>query len=98
MYRGKVVETADADELFLQPRHPYSISLIASVPSTDPDHTTWRAADRSPRQAEPEGSADGCPYAPLCPKRQAKCWEAAPALLPESGDHRVACYFPEIRS
>jgi peptide/nickel transport system ATP-binding protein len=98
MYRGKIVETADAEELFLRPRHPYSISLIASVPSADPDHTTWRAAERSPRQAEAEGPAEGCPYAPLCPKRKGECLQAAPELLPENGDHRVACYFPEIPS
>jgi peptide/nickel transport system ATP-binding protein len=98
MYRGKIVETANADELFLRPRHPYSINLIASVPSADPDHTTWRASDRSPRPAEGDTLADGCAYAPLCPRRQEKCWQAPPELLPENGDHRVACYFPEIPS
>ncbi len=95
MYRGKIVEMADADDLFLRPRHPYSISLIASVPNADPDNATWQAADRSRRQTEPEAPADGCPYAPLCPKRQLQCLQAEPALLPDPGEHRVACYFPE---
>jgi peptide/nickel transport system ATP-binding protein len=95
LYKGKVVESALADELFGQPRHPYTVNLIASVPSADPD-AAGSLIGGNPRLAPGEliEDAPGCPYAPSCQNRQELCWKTSPELLPEGLGHRVACHFP----
>jgi oligopeptide/dipeptide ABC transporter ATP-binding protein len=86
MYRGRIIEEATVDDLFAQPRHPYTQLLLESVPSLDgPQKLTSRTAFESAETSE------GCAFAPRCPYATEECIAVNP-LLEESQDHQVACH------
>jgi peptide/nickel transport system ATP-binding protein len=92
MYAGKVIEEAPVEELFAQPRHPYTQGLIRSIPRID------RAATRRSRLESIAGvvpslldPAPGCRFAPRCPFARAVCLEASPPLREVAAGHKVAC-------
>jgi oligopeptide/dipeptide ABC transporter ATP-binding protein len=75
MYRGRIVETAPKDELFANPRHPYTRMLLAAIPR--PQAHRPEAAVDAENPAEPPEC--GCAFAPRCAFAQARCWaEAVP--------------------
>ena len=98
MYLGKIVELADADELFAKPRHPYTAALLSATVVADPD-----AAEKRHRVIltgdvpSPINPPSGCAFHPRCPKAQALCSVEQPPLEVKTGDpstHRAACHFP----
>jgi oligopeptide transport system ATP-binding protein len=92
MYAGKVVETAPTDELFVNPRHPYTLGLLSSVPRLDEQRTSeLRTIEGAPPdllQPPP-----GCPFMPRCAFARAIC-RTMPPLDPVAGNaaHRKACW------
>ena len=92
MYAGKVVEEASVDELFEDPRHPYTQGLIRSIPRIDRDATQKvrleTIAGTVPRLIAP---GEGCRFAPRCKFASAACTAATPALRTVAPGHRVAC-------
>ena len=72
MYAGKIVETATAKELYANPRHPYTLGLLKSVPRLD-QSTKDRARARSRAAARPDQSAAGLPVRPRCAYKIDKC-------------------------
>jgi oligopeptide transport system ATP-binding protein len=98
MYLGRIAEIADADELYLRPRHPYTNALLSAVPVPDPDTSDLRQQiilHGDP--PSPVAPPSGCYFHPRCPKAQQRCVEEAPALTPALGDpadHLTACHFP----
>jgi peptide/nickel transport system ATP-binding protein len=92
MYAGQVVEEASVDELFANPRHPYTQGLIRSIPRIDraATHKTRLEAipGTVPRLIEP---APGCRFASRCRHAMPACSAATPALRELSPGHRVAC-------
>ena len=77
MYAGKPVETAPVDELFNQPRMPYTIGLLGSIPRLD----AGRGQPLTPIEGSPPSLValpPGCPFTPRCPARIAKCSEVEP--------------------
>ncbi len=98
MYLGKVVETAECDDLFETTRHPYTKSLLSALPVPDPDK-----ADRRERiilagdVPNPISPPSGCRFHTRCPKARPDCVEVEPRLEPVLGDppvHRAACLHP----
>ena len=92
MYAGKVVETAPTDELFANPRHPYTLGLLASVPRLDEQrHSQLKTIEGSPPDLIKPPS--GCPFMPRCAFARAIC-RTMPALDPLAGksDHLKACW------
>ena len=94
MYLGRIVETADADELCERPLHPYTEALMASVPVPDPDHAL--------RAALPEGDVPsasspptGCAFHPRCPYAEDVCRSERPELVEAGGGHLVACHLAD---
>ena len=92
MYAGKVVETAPTDEIFANPRHPYTLGLLASVPRLDEERTTQL---RTIEGAPPDllKPPPGCPFMPRCAFARAIC-KTMPPLDPVGGDsrHLKACW------
>lgn len=96
LYLGRVVELAPRRELFAAPLHPYTRSLLASVPSFHPP-----SGQRKRRVAVPMGESpgsetllSGCPYHPRCPAAQNRCRRERPDLHDVREGGAVACFFP----
>ena len=93
MYLGHIVEFADSDELFENPLHPYTNSLLSAIPVPDPD--VARNNKRIIMQGDipsPLNAPSGCPFRTRCPKATPQCAEARPKLIEVKPGHQVACH------
>ena len=93
MYLGKMVELADANEIYDHPLHPYSKSLLSAVPVPDPKIA--RANQRIVLSGDipsPLNAPSGCPFRTRCPYACDKCAESMPDFQEVSADHFVACH------
>jgi oligopeptide/dipeptide ABC transporter ATP-binding protein len=95
MYAGKPVEQGTVDEIFYEPRMPYTLGLIGSLPRMDES----RGHRLTPVHGTPPSMLNlppGCPFRPRCPMHQDICAEVEPALMPigPSG-HVSACHFSD---
>jgi peptide/nickel transport system ATP-binding protein len=93
MYLGKICELAPADDLYREPRHPYTNALLASA--VEPDPTAPRR--HAPLQGEPPSPVSppsGCRFRTRCPNVQDRCATEEPKLEEITPGHRVACHFP----
>ncbi len=91
MYAGKIVESGDAKEIYHNPRHPYTVGLLASVPRLDQP----RGAKLVPIVGQPPDLArldDGCPFRPRCRFAVERCELENPGLTTIEGDHQAACW------
>ncbi len=93
MYLGRIVELANADELYLKPRHPYTEALLNAVPVPDPGHP--RPAALSGEIPSPVHPPSGCYFHPRCPYAQAICQQQSPPLSNVGPNHLSACHFHE---
>jgi peptide/nickel transport system ATP-binding protein len=98
MYAGKVVEEADVDALFADPRHPYTQGLIRSIPRIDLD------SEHKTRLEAIGGSVPilinppvGCRFAPRCKSAMSVCTEKEPLLREISPGHRMACHLGDTQ-
>ena len=76
MYLGRIVEIGDTDEIFANPRHPYTVSLLRAIPDPDPARSIPRDLPRGeiPDAAQPPL---GCRFHPRCPRAFEVCgWES----------------------
>ncbi|MFB3127556.1 MAG: ABC transporter ATP-binding protein, partial [Candidatus Acidiferrales bacterium] len=91
MYAGRVVEMAETEELFTNPRHPYTIALLRAVP---------RLEYGSRQRLEPIAGTPpdltrlptGCSFYDRCPFRQERCQEEAPSLAAVGEQHLASCW------
>ena len=96
MYLGHIVEFADSDELFENPLHPYTNSLLSAIPVPDP-----KIAKNNKRiimQGDipsPLNAPSGCPFRTRCPKATEKCALERPRLVEVKPGHQVACHLVE---
>ena len=90
MYLGRIVEVAPAAQLFAQPLHPYTQTLLAALPSDHPSQRRPRLAIHGD-MPDPNSIGTGCRFASRCPHVQPRCRTEDPTLtMPQSG-HEVAC-------
>lgn len=94
MYMGKIVETGQTEKVILNPRHPYTQLLLASVPIPDPFHRRPRPS-RIREPPSPINLASGCKFHPRCPYRDKLCTVTEPQLQRIKDGRSVACHFFE---
>lgn len=92
MYAGHVVETADTYEIFGNPRHPYTLGLMRSIPRVD---ARERRKLNPIRGLPPDliDLPDMCPFVPRCDYAQPRCEEGRPPLRTVGPNHQAACWF-----
>jgi oligopeptide transport system ATP-binding protein len=94
MYAGHIVETASTEEIFANPRHPYTVGLLKSIPRLDAE----RKEKLEPIRGLPPDLIDlpdMCPFVPRCNFAREKCEQKNPPLLQVSEGHHAACWFWE---
>jgi peptide/nickel transport system ATP-binding protein len=97
MYVGKLVEMADTEELFLEPLHPYTEALLASVPTPDPHRrrrgaTSGRQVALRGEVADPSNPPSGCYFHPRCPYAVDRCKTETPVLRELRPNRFVSCH------
>jgi oligopeptide/dipeptide ABC transporter ATP-binding protein len=91
MYAGKIVEQGSARDVYADPRHPYTMGLLQSVPRLD----VPRKAKLHPIDGQPPDLTHlpgGCAFAPRCQYAVARCQLEVPPLMPVAADHVSACW------
>jgi oligopeptide transport system ATP-binding protein len=91
MYSGFIVEEGDVDEIYAQPRHPYTLGLLRSIPRLD----LGRQKRLVPIEGLPPDLLEPpthCPFAPRCQFAFDRCWQENPVLESVSPQHRAACW------
>jgi len=92
MYLGRIVEIADAEQLYQKPRHPYTEALLNAVPIPDPNRVRQHQI-LSGEIPSPIDPPRGCHFHPRCPYAQEICRQEYPALIEQSTGHQAACHF-----
>ncbi len=91
MYGGYIIEEANVYELYANPRHPYTLGLIGSLPQIHEDvHKKLFSIEGMPPVLYQTPNL--CPFAPRCKWVTERCWKENPALEAVSDGHRVACW------
>ena len=91
MYAGKIVETGTAEQIYLNPKHPYTLALLNSVPRLDASERVRLAAI----QGLPPDLIDlpeGCSFAPRCKFAYDRCITETPVLMETDEGHSSACW------
>jgi oligopeptide/dipeptide ABC transporter ATP-binding protein len=104
MYLGRIVEVADADKLYEDPKHPYTAALLSAVPK---GHGDGRVTQRIVLQGDVPSPVDppsGCPFHPRCPRARIvsgkkdevpeNCRTEMPPLGEVARNHYAACWYP----
>lgn len=97
MYLGRIVEMADAEELYQHPKHPYTKALLSAIPMPDPSRRKERIILRGDVPS-PISPPNGCHFNPRCPMAQDICRVEYPQLRElgaPGSSHRSACHFAE---
>jgi len=92
MYLGKIVELADADDLYEDPKHPYSQALLSANPRMGTEEKRERIILKGDIP-NPINRPSGCAFNPRCPKVEDICRTNSPELM-TIGNRVVACHFP----
>ncbi|OVE84627.1 ABC transporter ATP-binding protein [Natronolimnobius baerhuensis] len=99
MYAGEVIESANVETLFAEPKHPYTRGLLQSIPGRQEGDRLQTIEGNVPTPNEP---ATYCRFAPRCPKAFNECTAMHPESVPVTegeDDHTAACLlYPEDRS
>jgi peptide/nickel transport system ATP-binding protein len=89
MYAGDIVEEASVDELFADPKHPYTVKLLAAHPSAG--HRGERLATIPGSVPDPANRPSGCSFQPRCPRAISICSAPPPWVPLKGGDRHVRC-------
>ncbi|MDY2647189.1 MAG: oligopeptide/dipeptide ABC transporter ATP-binding protein [Pyramidobacter porci] len=91
MYLGNIVEVAESNELYTNPLHPYTQSLLSAIPVPDPDKSDARKRIQLVGEVpSPIDPPSGCKFHTRCPRAFDRCGVEAPQLA--GGEHQCACW------
>ncbi|WP_026907821.1 ABC transporter ATP-binding protein [Paucisalibacillus globulus] len=96
MYGGKIVETGSVDEIFYNPRHPYTWGLLGSMPKLDNHDEELKAIPGSPPDLS--DPPQGCPFAARCPYAMKACSTQMPEYFELSETQKTACWLLDERA
>ncbi len=89
MYAGRIVEIGTAEQIYLDPKHPYTKKLISSVPALRTERAPMFIPGEPPNLINPP---PGCPFNPRCDVKVEICEKEAPYLKEIGPEHMVACW------
>ncbi len=95
MYLGRFVELGPTDDIFSEPRHPYTLALLSANPEPDPD----AEIDRVELKGEVPSLMDrpsGCEFHTRCPFKAEQCDSKFPPVHAVSGKHTLTCHYPRL--
>ncbi|VAW12507.1 Oligopeptide transport ATP-binding protein OppF (TC 3.A.1.5.1) [hydrothermal vent metagenome] len=92
LYQGRIVERGPTGEVFANPAHPYTQSLIEAVPKPDP--RTRRRPKPPPPDAKLRAGRRACSFSPRCPKANDRCRSEDPDLVAVAAGREASCFFP----
>lgn len=93
MYLGNMVELGTAEEVFSDPRHPYTVALLSSIPTTDPDSASKERIILEGNIPSPIRPPEGCKFHTRCYMACEKCKRVPPPYVEVNPGHFVACHF-----
>lgn len=91
MYAGKIVETAETEAMFKDPRHPYLQTLLSAIPDPDPDVKKEKIFLKG-EVPSPVNPPSGCRFHPRCIHATPVCSKVEPGTVELNVDHRVSCH------
>ncbi len=95
MYLGNIVELSDKKTIFSDPRHPYTVALLSSIPTTEEGSADKERIILEGNIPSPVNPPAGCKFCTRCYMAQEKCRRVAPPLVEIEPGHYCACHFPE---
>ena len=93
MYGGKIMEEGETEEIYDRHLHPYTLSLLSSVPPMHPKERDRKKYLLTGDMPSLTGEQKGCRFAPRCAFAKAECLEKEPALEPAGSTHSAACLY-----
>jgi oligopeptide transport system ATP-binding protein len=93
MYMGRVVEIARRDELFANPRHPYTQALLSAIPVLEPGGRKERRIILCGEVPSPMDPPGGCAFHTRCPRAAPRCRKEPPPLHEVTDSHKAACHY-----
>jgi oligopeptide/dipeptide ABC transporter ATP-binding protein len=94
MYLGRIMEIAESESIYRNPKHPYTQALLSAVPEPDPSIRRSRVV-LGGEVPSPMNPPPGCPFHPRCPLAIEQCRQEIPQLITHAGceaGHRTACH------
>ena len=95
MYLGQLMETGGADEIYEDPKHPYTRALIAAIPEPDPSRRGRPKTVLEGDVPSPINPPSGCPFHPRCPKAKPECAQIVPTLKEHKPGQQASCLLYE---
>ena len=93
MYAGEIVEYGTLEDVFENPKHPYTLGLFGSIPSLDEEKT--RLVPIKGLMPDPTNLPSGCKFNPRCPHAVELCSQRTPVVTEVSKGHKVQCLIAE---
>jgi len=93
MYAGEIIEEADIETLFENPKHPYTVGLIESIPKLDDEKEYLYSIPGT--VPSPQDMPSGCRFAPRCNKTNERCFHQVPPTFKVDGQSKVRCWLYE---
>lgn len=92
MYLGRIVEIADSDEIFNNPKHPYTYALLSAIPNPNPEEKSKRVLLEGDVPS-PVNIPSGCRFRTRCRYATKKCSDEFPPLVEISPGHTIECHY-----